>query len=360
MIEVALYGKPSSRYEHLKLVLNTKLDEAGIDIRLTEINDVETFIRDNVHSIPAVRLNNRMYFECPEDINIDDFTDNVIKNILMDNDSRMMRIVVPIDFSAPAANAIEYAASLAELSGVGIHILHAYHPIPVQVNGAVWVDPDAARNGEHQLKDFVDDVIKRHPEVSITSSFEYGFPVDTLIKFSQQPDTKYIVMGSKGSNNTIRQLFGSVSQEVSQKANCPVFVIPENSSFTLKQIVYATDNPVLDASGLRMVHRLAKLTDARIHIVHVNSDNADSYGRKWLNEIKTVFPELKNYTISEAVNKSVVEGLLGQARSQKADLVVVATTHRSFWDSIFHKSTTKELLLNLGDQPIMIFHQGDR
>jgi nucleotide-binding universal stress UspA family protein len=209
MIEVALYGKPSSRYEHLKLILSNKLDEAGVDIRLTEINDVETFIKDNVHSIPAVRLNNKMYFECPEDIDIDEFTDDVIKNILLDNDSRMMKIIVPVDFSEPASNAIEYAISLANLSNVGIHITHAFHPTPVQVNGAVWVDPDAAKNSEKQLKHLVDDVIKRHPNVAISSSLEYGFPVDTLIKLSQAPDTKYIVMGSLGSNNTIRQLFGS-------------------------------------------------------------------------------------------------------------------------------------------------------
>jgi nucleotide-binding universal stress UspA family protein len=109
-----------------------------------------------------------------------------------------------------------------------------------------------------------------------------------------------------------------------------------------------------------MVHRLAKLAKAKIHIVHVNNDKAGSFKGKWLNEIKTVFPELKNYTISEATNESVVEGLLDQAADQTADLLVVATTHRSFWNSIFHKSTTRELLLNLGDQPIMIFHQGDR
>ena len=358
MIEVALYGKPSSRYEYLKLLLRQKVDEANLEISIKEINDVQSFIRDKVRSIPAIRIKNNRLLQCGQNDDISEFSNRVIRQILKNN-NKPRKVLVPVDFSTSSLNAVDYAIALAKVCSSQVELVHAYHPTPVQVNGTVWIDPEAEKNYRDQFKSTLESIREKHPDLVITDQFIYGFPVDELIELSKKDDTKFIVMGSTGENNSIRDLFGTVSQEVSQKAHCPVFVVPGNAKFGLKKVLYATDNPVLDAAGLRVVNRLAGLTKASIHIVHINANGDGSLEEKWLKEIPTVFPELKDFSVGESQNPSVVEGLLTEAKSTNADLIAVATTHRSFWSSIFHKSTTKELLKSLRDQPIMIFHEGD-
>ena len=202
MIEVALYGKRSSRYEYLKFLLKKKVDEANLDISIKEINDVQSFIKENVQSIPAIRLKNNRLLQCGQNEDISKFSDKVIRQILSNN-TKPRKIIVPVDFSQPSINAAQYAIGLANTCGSEIEIVHAYHPTPVQVNGTVWIDPEAEKTFREQFEANVSKLQEANPGVTINSDFIYGFPVDELINLSKKEDTKFIVMGSTGENNTI-------------------------------------------------------------------------------------------------------------------------------------------------------------
>ncbi|MDX1684868.1 MAG: universal stress protein [Saprospiraceae bacterium] len=357
MIEVALYGKRSSRYEYLKYILQQRSQEAHLDLSIKEINEVDDFIKENVHSIPAIRFSNNLLLECGQDEDISDFTDEVLKNLLIVNQNRS-KIIVPVDFSEGSDNAIAYASRLAQKCGCQLLLTHIYHPTPVQVNGQVWVNPEGEKPFVDQLEQLTDRVKSNYTEIQVEQQFIYGFPVDELVKLSRQEDAKFIVMGTTGASDSIKRLFGSISQEVSQKAFCPVFAIPSDTDFSFKRLLYATDDPTLDVNAIKFLQGLFE-KDSHLDIVHINIDDDDSLKEKWLDDIPVVFPDLNNYSVSEIKSDSVVKGLLEAADKNQSDLIAVATTHRSFWSGLFHKSTTKELLSRLVGHPLLTFHKGD-
>ena len=56
MLNVTMYGRPSSTYEYAKYAILNKAKEANIELNLSEISDERLFISDRVESIPAVRI----------------------------------------------------------------------------------------------------------------------------------------------------------------------------------------------------------------------------------------------------------------------------------------------------------------
>lgn len=355
MIEVALYGKPSSRYEYLKYILQKRMREVNLELSIREINDVDEFIKDNVHSIPAIRYNNNWLLECGQEEDISEFTNEVLQKI-MSVKKVTNKIVVPVDFSEASQNALSYAAQLAQKCGCILEMVHVYHPTPVQVNGQVWVNPDGEKPFVKQLDTLFEKTKQRFKGLQVDKQFLYGFPVDELVTLSRLENTRFVVMGTTGASDGLKQLFGSVSQEVSQKAHCPVFAIPPEADFEFEKILYATDDPVLDSSAIKLLENLMEDSDTHLKIVHIKTPDQDSNKDQWLKDIPTVFPDLKNYDVGAVTSDSVVKGILQAADEDGSDIIAVATRKRSFWSSLFHKSTTKELLTQLGQHPLMIFH----
>lgn len=354
MVEVALYGKPSSRYEYLKMFLRRKSEENNIQLSITEINDVDIFIKDNVLSIPAVRVGKNKLLECHQEDDIYEFTNDVLAKLLNVKKSSN-KIIVPVDFSEHSSNALKYAAALASDCGCDIELVHIYHPTPVQVNGQVWVNPEGEKPFEEQLEKWWKEAKTEYDDISFSYELIFGFPAGELVKASKTPNTKFIVMGTAGNNEGIQNIFGSVSQEVAQKAHCPVFVIPPDCEFKYERILYATDNPSLDVNALQVVKELAEKLKAHIQLVHIQTDD-NVHTNNWINDIPVVIPELQNFDISTVKDTSITNGLLDAAQKDNSDLIVLATKHRTFWEGIFHKSTTKELLKNLSKYPLLVHH----
>lgn len=356
MIELALYGKESSRYEYLKYLLHEKVTAAHETLSIKEINDVDTFIKDKVHSIPAIRYNGNWLFECGQDEDITQFTDEVFNKILSVK-RQASKIVVPVDFSDSSENVIDYAAHLAEKCGCGIKLIHVYHPTPVQVNGQIWVNPEAERPLERRLEEYTNMLQQDFPQLAVETQIVYGFPVDELVTLSKSVDTRFIVMGTTGLSDRIKQLFGSVSQTVAQKAHCPVFAIPHQGRPKMERVLYATDDPVLDVPAINFLESLLELDNStKVTFVHVGRGDKTKVKKEWLDQLSCVFPNLNHFDSLVIENNNVAKGIAETAESSQSDLIVVATQHRSFWNDLFHQSTTKALLRELGQRPLLIFH----
>ena len=59
MIEVKLFGQPTSTYEYAKKTLMDEASKAGVAVHLTEVNDVNSYISEGVRSVPTFRINDK-------------------------------------------------------------------------------------------------------------------------------------------------------------------------------------------------------------------------------------------------------------------------------------------------------------
>ena len=142
----------------------------------------------------------------------------------------MPGIVVGIDGSDHSRHALEWAVSEAALRHAPLTVLTVNQAVAGYGGGPVEYpgDPNRARHAEEAAQKQTDSVIEsvgaqsRPPSVSVQAVT--GFPVEELLRASASADL--IVVASRGSGGFKRLRMGSVANQLTAHAHCPVVVIP--------------------------------------------------------------------------------------------------------------------------------------
>lgn len=147
-------------------------------------------------------------------------------------------ILVPIDFSEHSQAALLFAAEFAKKLGYTILVLHVVHdlgeaPGYYSVKGHNKVlrrMEDVARD---MLDAFMDDMIKKHPELSslknATTLLVVGLPVSRILEIAKKSHAHMIVMGSQGRTGLSHVLLGSKAEQVMRLSPIPVTIVKKYS-----------------------------------------------------------------------------------------------------------------------------------
>jgi nucleotide-binding universal stress UspA family protein len=141
----------------------------------------------------------------------------------------MPGIIVGVDGSGHSQRALDWAMKEAALRQEPLTVLTVNEAVTGYYSAMVNYPDDAERTEQHRAAAQVetDKVLAglegpRPERVTVTAV--HGFPVEELIKASQDADV--IVLGSRGAGGFTRLLMGSVSGQVVQHAHCPVLIVP--------------------------------------------------------------------------------------------------------------------------------------
>jgi len=139
-------------------------------------------------------------------------------------------IIVGVDGSGTALEALRRAAKLAESTGAELHVVCAY-----QGAALVAVDPIGAAaigtGGNEALRQAALEVLDRAAKsvssdaLKIQSHAVEGEPSDVLIDMSDGLDCDLIVVGSRGMRGGKRLLLGSVPNRVAHHAGRDVLIV---------------------------------------------------------------------------------------------------------------------------------------
>ena len=141
----------------------------------------------------------------------------------------METIVVGVDGSDCAHNALEVAVREAALRGGRLRIVSAWDVASgVSAGGyALGLDQatiDAVREGaEKVVREALADAERLQPTVPCTAEALEGQPAKVLLEHAE--DASLIVVGNRGRGGFASLLLGSVSQQVVHHARCPVMVV---------------------------------------------------------------------------------------------------------------------------------------
>jgi len=125
----------------------------------------------------------------------------------------LRRVVVGVDGSEGSTMALEWAAAEAGRNGAVLEVL------------AVYDTGKSQRAMELVIENAVAHVATVAPGVVVKGVTQEGFPATVLIEASRGADL--LVVGARGFGGfTGHLLLGSVSQQCSQHAHCPVVVVP--------------------------------------------------------------------------------------------------------------------------------------
>ena len=68
MIDLTLYGKPTSTFAFIKSRIKSKAKNAGIELNMIEEMDVNTLIEKNIFSIPAFQIEDQIIEQGNKDV----------------------------------------------------------------------------------------------------------------------------------------------------------------------------------------------------------------------------------------------------------------------------------------------------
>lgn len=138
------------------------------------------------------------------------------------------RLLVPMDGSAQADQALEHALSVHE--GAAVTVLHVIDPIEASYNPGATV-PGYSEEWYESEKQRAEDLFEAAMAtaadhgVEIETELEVGRPPHVIVEYAEDNDVDQIVMGCHGRSGVARVLLGSVAEDVVRRSTVPVTVV---------------------------------------------------------------------------------------------------------------------------------------
>jgi nucleotide-binding universal stress UspA family protein len=134
--------------------------------------------------------------------------------------------VVGVDGSPHSQKALDWAMTEAALRKAHLTVL-AVAPAAASIwgiTGQFTPSQETQEKVNQAAKEIVDKAISRHGHQEVTLHTVSGVPADELVKASEDADL--VVVGARGAGGFARLRMGSVSNQVSHHATCPVVIVP--------------------------------------------------------------------------------------------------------------------------------------
>ncbi|HEY8512639.1 MAG TPA: universal stress protein [Cyclobacteriaceae bacterium] len=272
---------------------------------------------------------------------------------------KRMRFLVPVDFSEGAANAVRYAAALAETTSSSVVVLHVVVP-PFDDHAFLAFDADAVRDEAQAKLDAWAAEQCGDYDIEIECKVRVGEVADETRQLADLLNIDFIIMGTHSVTAMRKLLYGSHTTEVIERVACPVLAIPEHTPFVpYQKIVYATDYQTSDLHALAKLSQLAELTGAAIDVVHISEEGADratelsviSYFEDLIRE-NIPYP---NISCRVFHHENVGKGIERFTHSVGGDIVALAMRRQGFLSKLFRGSLTEEFVTR-STVPIIAFH----
>ncbi len=177
--------------------------------------------------------------------------------------SGLSRILCAVDFSRPAQAAFEHAVALGRDRGAELTVVHAV-PASERFN---W------RARERIAKTAALRAAADAAGVRVRVTEQHGDPVGVILLHANAGRFDLIVLGTHARSGVERRRAGSIAEQVTQRARCPVLIVPmsderRKDSAVFRNIVCPVD--FTHGSYVALEHAFRLVTSGgRLTLVHV-------------------------------------------------------------------------------------------
>lgn len=278
----------------------------------------------------------------------------------------MKTYLVPTDFSKSSENALHFAILLAKKQRAKLLL---YHSVQTP-NTAFGAPPDLFYQQQDAIRQQAENDMRSQ---CIKIDHATGIPYETLItegpsaenilQVAKEKKVQMVILGTKGSRSMRDEVFGGTAAKVTEKSDCPVLALPENSDFAhpIKKITFATNYLKSDLRVLSNLVELAATFHAQLNVLHAYPENisADEEIKMMKEFMEKVIQQIAYNNLSfQIIHGNKTEYLLeNYIREESTDMLVVSTHYRNFMDRLFKTSLTRKLSAKTSI-PILAFHHG--
>ncbi|MBS1638115.1 MAG: universal stress protein [Bacteroidetes bacterium] len=270
----------------------------------------------------------------------------------------MDTILVPTDFSAPADNALNYAAELAKYFNAQIVLIHAYH-IPA-ANYEMAIPPDVISSIQFAASNALEKTKARfmttYPGLRITCLSDMGMVEDVVRDAVGKYDADVVVMGITGESGVLKEhVIGSSSVKLSRHLNIPVFIIPEKASYhKIHKVGFACDmNKTEESTLVYVVKYFGQLFDAEVDVIHVGNGKPNETTINTSHYIDEKLRSIPHHMIFIESDDTAL-ALQKHFMDYPVDVIITIPHAQSVFHNLF--SVTKKLAFH-SEIPIMTIHE---
>ncbi|MBE0662988.1 MAG: universal stress protein [Bacteroidales bacterium] len=164
-----------------------------------------------------------------------------------------------------------------------------------------------------------------------------------------------LVCGSRDENTFLEKLFGSDREKIIRKVDYPVIFLKEDTDTDeINNILVAIDIDEEDQSGLKEIVGFAHALKARMQLLHVLTDEANSseYAIERLRTlaIKNMFG---HYDINVVNNDSLENGIRNFVRKNNPEMIAVLSQGKGKIKKLIFGSNTNNIIKE-SDKPVFV------
>ena len=186
-------------------------------------------------------------------------------------------VVVGVDGSGSAYQAVEWAAAEAARRGVALRLVSAFswttsdHPVRHDGRVAQYRDQllEAARHGLSRAARIAEDT---SPGIETAPQVEIGAPIEVL--GSEARRAQLLVLGDRGLGGVTGLVLGSVAVALAARGACPVVIVRGETRNTDGPVVVGTDGSPVSEAALGFAFDAAAVRGAELVALHAWSPTA--------------------------------------------------------------------------------------
>jgi len=266
------------------------------------------------------------------------------------------RVLLPTDYSKNALNALRYAQGLYANVQCDFYILNAYQAKGYTLDSMMVPEPgesyyEAAKYASEEGMKKLMKQIKVHPnnpKHKFYNSCTFNSLTEAVKSIIAKKDIDIIIMGTKGVTASKSRVFGTNTVSVMEKIKiCPVIAVPEGHFYrNPKEIAFPTDyKTAFKKRELKHLLEVAKLHDARIHVVHIdkNKDGKLNSTEKTNKQLLQDILDGSDYETHFLPAVNISKGINLFIESKHCDMIAFMNRKHLFFGSILSNPLVKEI-----------------
>jgi nucleotide-binding universal stress UspA family protein len=275
----------------------------------------------------------------------------------------MNEIVVGIDFSKGALNALKYASVLAKGFGCSVTMLWIDKP---HNPSSIYLDGENHRQSVH---DRFETLIAEYTPVLGKGNIQYkirtGKVYDEISTHAKLNNSQFVVVGTHGISGFEELWIGSNANRVVSIAPCPTFTLRQDYTIpaTIKKIILPIDNTNDTLLKVPFAKSIAKAFDAEIILLRLYTTNVSILKKKVDNLGNEVQKDLESNKIKVTNIEKLVVNLTGDLLSvidkTEADLLIIMTEQQNRSANIMLGESAQQVVNN-SPVPVISIHPDDK
>jgi nucleotide-binding universal stress UspA family protein len=286
----------------------------------------------------------------------------------------MSTILVPLDGSPLAEQALSHACRLARAAGSRLLLMRA--AVPVFDPEAGVASRSSVQHAEAYLNVVRDRVLGDGLTVDVVSLFSN--PVPGILRVARMHAVSTIVMSTHGRTGLRRMVLGSVTEQVVQESLAPVLIVNGDSPSApaegwYRRILVSLDGSTFAEAALDALKDLHLGKDVEVVLLQsVQAPHSEGpYSQRLVHELDRRCDSVRDYL--ERVAASTMEGyscrllapvehpataILAAVEAQQVDLIIIAT-HARYGRARFSQTSVAGQVLRETGTPVLIVRGAD-